>query len=514
MEPPDAFKSPEMPNAPLETAIPKAPAATSSHGRLIEVMDALARRVEGEPWGVRELAGELSESRSTVNRILTALVDRDFAVEDGVGKYRVGPRLRVLMAALSNRSALLSAARRLLDGLAGVAKQAALLSVYAPHVNGYYVLYCGEAQATLAFRPKIGSVYPLGFGDIGRGFNDFLQRSPDEDSLMLHGSFGGSVPPIAEYEFPAAVAIVTKRLTQGLIITVSLHNLGGDGGQGAQTSLAMVEGVATELERFLAQHREDKQSIICSDDSSTISRLEGLLQILCAIPNGYVCSSGLASQLQCNIATARKIVESASQAKLVCADGKELFPGARLYQWVALLNNSVCTVAKLCRAVIEALVKETGETIAFLSYDPATKKAHFIEVVQGWRPIQYTLETGVDVPLYAGGAGKAVLAYLDPEFAGGLTLQKLTSATIVCHEELGADLAAIRERGWSVGDGERVLGAFGIGVPFFVDGQVAGSISATIPQYRKQDCDVPALVENMKLAAGHIGRLLSIGTSQ
>ncbi len=62
-----------------------------------------------------------------------------------------------------------------------------------------------------------------------------------------------------------------------------------------------------------------------------------------------------------------------------------------------------------------------------------------------------------------------------------------------------------------MGDGERVLGAFGIGVPFFIDGQVAGSISATIPQYSKEDCDVPSLVASMKQASQRISRLLSLG---
>ncbi|WP_082421991.1 IclR family transcriptional regulator C-terminal domain-containing protein [Pseudomonas sp. NBRC 111134] len=141
----------------------------------------------------------------------------------------------------------------------------------------------------------------------------------------------------------------------------------------------------------------------------------------------------------------------------------------------------------------------------------AGSKAQFLEVIQGWRPIQYKLETGVDVPLYAGGAGKAVLAHLPVDFADGLKLERLTEATITSHSKLRADLQSIRERGWSVGDGERVLGAFGIGVPFFIDGQVAGSISATIPQYSKEDCDVPSLVASMKQASQRISRLLSLG---
>lgn len=504
------FQAFKMPNAPLDSVAPRAPAATSSHGRLIEVLDALVRRVDGEPWGVRELASELDESRSTINRILAALVDRDFAIEEGAGKYRIGPRFKVLMLALNERSALLDTARRQLTELAQSAKQAALLSVYVPHLNGYYVHYCGEAQATLSFRPQIGAVYPLGFGDIGRGFNDFLKGSPDAWSADV----SSPMPSIAESEFPPAVCILTRRLVHGLVVSVSLHDLGGGGDMSAASMLSAVESIVTSLQESFHSVTNKTIKLVCGDDSSILARLEAILQLLCAEPNGYKCTIGIAAELQCNAATAKKIVESTSQAHLLVFREKELYPGARLYQWSALLNNRASTTAKLCRSVMESLVKETGETVAFLSYDAISAKAHFLEVFQGWRPIQYKLETGVDVPLYAGGAGKAVLAHLDPAFAEGLTLKKITDTTIVSHSELRKDLLAIRERGWSVGDGERVLGAFGIGVPFFIDGRVAGSISATIPQYRKQDCDVPALIEQMKLASERIGRLLSLGVSQ
>lgn len=78
-------------------------------------------------------------------------------------------------------------------------------------------------------------------------------------------------------------------------------------------------------------------------------------------------------------------------------------------------------------------------------------------------------------------------------------------------EALQAAQAASKS-GWSAfnepSQGSR---RFWYGVPFFIDGQIAGSISATIPQYRKEDCDIPALVESMKLASQRIGRLLSLG---
>lgn len=500
-----------MPNASSEIAASKAPAATSSHGRLIEVLDALVRRADGEAWGVRELANDLGESRSTINRILVALVDRDFAVEDGVGKYRVGPRFKVLMHALNHRSALLDTARHLLDGLAEDAKQAALLSVYAPHLNGYYVLHCGEAPATLFFRPKSGNPFPLEFGDIGRAFSEYLRKHSSPDEISPHQTSIEAPQGISESEFPPAVSMVVRQLAPGLLILVSLHDLGGIVAKVRDSARVTLNEVADRLSQAVGVSDSIGREVVSDGDSSIVARLEGLLQLVCAAPNGYKCRLGMAAQLQCNAATAKKIIGSATLERLIHIDGQVIYPGARLYQWAALLSNETYSPVKLCKAIVHSLVKETGETIAYLSFDGTTSKAQFLEVIQGWRPIQYKLETGVDVPLYAGGAGKAVLAHLPADFADRLKLEKLTEATITSHSRLRADLQSIRERGWSVGDGERIIGAFGIGVPFFIDGQVAGSISATIPQYRKEDCDIPSLIENMKQASRRIGHLLSLG---
>ena len=92
-----------------------------------------------------------------------------------------------------------------------------------------------------------------------------------------------------------------------------------------------------------------------------------------------------------------------------------------------------------------------------------------------------------------------------------LALVKITEATITSREVLKKELAAIKQRGWATGEGERVLGAFGLAVPFFVDGKIRGSISATIPQYRKDERDLPKLTNLMREATGKIESLLSLG---
>ncbi|WP_082481596.1 IclR family transcriptional regulator domain-containing protein [Pseudomonas sp. Leaf127] len=495
---------------PVTSAVPRT-AATSSHTRLIEVIDALVRRMAAEPWGVRELAAELNESRSTVNRLLLSLVERGFASEVGTGKYSLGPRLKVLAHALNVGSPLLHTGDLLAGTLVENAGCTAMLSVHCAADNGYFVTACSESRGTLSFRPEPGVIYPLEFGDIGRAFSDYLRI----DRGMADNA--AQPPYLAESEFPRAMSIVVRTLSNGLTLALSLHSFSEV--PDAQPSLqdADVDKVLAAIDaRFDACCAQDIQHLSetsTNDAKSTIARLERLVQMACACPNGFNNGARIHDHLMCNGITAKRFIQSATQEGLLSGDGTRLFPGPKLYQWAARITNMPIDPAGLCRSILQTLVQDTGETVAFLSYDAHTQKAQFLEVLQGWRPIQYKLQTHVDVPLYAGAAGKAVLAWLDPALVETLQLVAITEATITRASALVSDLSAIRQRGWATGDGERVPGAFGLAVPYFIDGEVRGSISATIPQYRKDEQALPHIAQRMLEAARQIENLLSVGVT-
>lgn len=489
---------------------------------MIQVMDALVSRAGAEPWGVRELAAELSESRSTVNRILVSLVEIGLASEVGVGKYSIGPRIDVLTQTLTDSSVLLGRSGESLSELADASKCTALVSVYCPRINGYFIAACIEAKATLTFRPELGLVYPLTFGDIGRKFAEFIGANtsrlktsvavggddfifPDHDSLGL----------MSESEFPSALSIVVSEIKSGLLVSVSFHSAGSSGHNSLchldKDIQRVIEKLQADIEPKSVDRLQVINSVCAQDTKSTVSRLERLLLLACVFPQGIKNSKGLHDQLLCNAATAKRLIESGIQAELVRVVETTLYPGPRLYKWAARVNSAHRDLADITRKILSSLVQETGETIALLSYDETTQRAEFLDVIQGWRPIQYKLQVNVDVPLYAGAAGKAVLAYCDPQLVDSLKLERITEATITSRNLLKEDLKEIKGRGWATGEGERVLGAFGLAVPFFVDGKIRGSISATIPQYRKNERDLPTLSALMREATEKIERLLSLG---
>ncbi|WP_227443653.1 IclR family transcriptional regulator [Pseudomonas cannabina] len=273
----------------------------------------------------------------------------------------------------------------------------------------------------------------------------------------------------------------------------------------------VIELIIADAESKYAQTIQAYSCVSVKDDKSTVNRLERLLLLACAFPAGLMTSAHVHDHLLCNAATAKRLIQSAVEAELVIVSESTLFAGPRLYQWAARMNTAHRNLADITKKLLSSLVQETGETIALLSFDEMTEKAEFLDVIQGWRPIQYKLQVHVDVPLYAGAAGKAVLAHCDPRLVDTLNLVKITDATITSREALKEELLTTKRRGWATGEGERVLGAFGLAVPFFVDGKIRGSISATIPQYRKDERDLPTLINLMRITTGKIERLLSLG---
>jgi len=91
-----------------------------------------------------------------------------------------------------------------------------------------------------------------------------------------------------------------------------------------------------------------------------------------------------------------------------------------------------------------------------------------------------------------------------------LTLEPFTENTITSKSELAEQLPQIRARGWAIGDGERIPDAFGIAVPYFVDGNIAGSLTATMPRFRATHVDTDRIATVLTHFAQRITRLLSV----
>lgn len=123
---------------------------------------------------------------------------------------------------------------------------------------------------------------------------------------------------------------------------------------------------------------------------------------------------------------------------------------------------------------------------------------------------------GRSVPLHAGAVPKAMLAFL-PETERDATVERLselpryTDRTEHDATALRAELARIRERGWSTSDEDFDPSARGVGAPIFDgDGHVVAGISVGGPSFRVDDATLARFAQLVRAATGSVSRELAL----
>lgn len=161
--------------------------------------------------------------------------------------------------------------------------------------------------------------------------------------------------------------------------------------------------------------------------------------------------------------------------------------------------------------IVEELARDTSET-AFLSVlDKRKLVLKFL--VEGSQPLRVGgLFVGLTGNEHSRASGKAVLAFL-PDTERDVILER-SLADLPTRERkktlklLLADLAEIRERGWSFDSGHTELGISGIGAPVFdSDGAAYGAVGVVTPTLRMEKSQ-STYVERVIAAAQEATHLL------
>jgi DNA-binding IclR family transcriptional regulator len=141
----------------------------------------------------------------------------------------------------------------------------------------------------------------------------------------------------------------------------------------------------------------------------------------------------------------------------------------------------------LAEPIVRELVARFDETCYFVVREG--NQARFQERIDCRQAIRYVIEPGVTSPLYAGAAGRAILAGMPieaaTEYLDQVEINPMTSETVTDRALLHKFVEQDRERGYSVSLGERVAGGRGIGAPVLrADGYCVAAILWTCPSTR------------------------------
>ncbi len=498
----------------------------------LAVMDALIARADGA-WGVRELAEHLGMSRTTTNRVLSQLSEEGLATKTADSSYAVGPRLSVLSSVLHRLYPVLDRGRAALDAIRRKTGGTVFMSVQAASGQSCFIALESESETPVRYRISPGDVLTTHAGAAGLTILAQLDESrwPDEVREFTKKTL---VARDARNDFLRRVR------SEGFAVSVEQHIKGAAGvavpfafGPTLKASVSVTRPVwefqedsvpeivaalrenlePLEKAAALAYKSAQRKKLVDSSEAaraaSQVERVNQLLTFLVSHPCHPLTLKEVGWVVGAGSYAVTSLAEAAEQHGILCRgpDGS-LYIGPTLFRWSATVGPAH-SPKDLALGEMKHLSTMTGETVGLALLAENSRRLRMVQSVPGTNRIQYILDTPVDIPLHAGAAGKAVLAFA-PQWLDEIELVPDAQQREIGVEELRAVLADVRAKGYAVAEGERIPQAFGVAAPIIVDGKIAGSITVTIPRYRVDRAKVGKIAEQVRQAANNLSRLFSI----
>lgn len=160
--------------------------------------------------------------------------------------------------------------------------------------------------------------------------------------------------------------------------------------------------------------------------------------------------------------------------------------GPRVLTWAGVYTATL-DLRKRALPYLEELYVSTNETISL--YILQGNDRICVERLESAQTVRIVARVGRRLPLYAGSAGKVLLAFLPPdrlrEVMSTLQMNALTVNTITDRSRLDSQLSLIRRQGFAVSHGEWIADASGIAAPIFDQfNDPVGAISISGPSQR------------------------------
>jgi len=184
--------------------------------------------------------------------------------------------------------------------------------------------------------------------------------------------------------------------------------------------------------------------------------------------------------------------------------------GPKSLRWAEVYTTNL-DIRNVALPAINELLIETKETISLYILDGNERLC--VERMESAQNVRI----GRRLPLYAGSAGKLLLAFLpekrQDEILSNTNFQPFTDKTITDIQKLRAELKIIRKQGYAFSDGEWVEDAAGIAAPIFdIKGDILAALTVSGPSFRftqekirLHKHSVLKAVDNISRDLGYIG---------
>jgi DNA-binding IclR family transcriptional regulator len=163
--------------------------------------------------------------------------------------------------------------------------------------------------------------------------------------------------------------------------------------------------------------------------------------------------------------------------------------GPKSLRWAEIYTTNL-DIRNVALPVLHELLHETKETISLYILEGDERLC--VERIESAQNVRIVARIGRRLPLYAGSAGKVLLAYLpekrQDEILSRSPLIPFTSKTMTDVQLIKAELKKIKQQGYAFSDGEWVEDAAGIAAPIFdMKGDIQAALTVSGPTYRFTD---------------------------
>ena len=184
--------------------------------------------------------------------------------------------------------------------------------------------------------------------------------------------------------------------------------------------------------------------------------------------------------------------------------------GSRIFALGKSFENNNCII-KIIRPITRYLVEKTRESSTFYIAEGNERVALVRQ--EGTYDIRYSIQEGQRMPLYAGAAGKVLLAFgpkvLFKHIEEKRQLKPITANTVIEPDRLREELRKILKQGYAVSLGENSPDARAIAAPvFYRSDDLAGAISIAAPASRLKGKNLKSKIESVIESAEMLSKLL------
>ena len=170
----------------------------------------------------------------------------------------------------------------------------------------------------------------------------------------------------------------------------------------------------------------------------------------------------------------------------------------------------------VARPAMETLMAKTQESV-YLGVRNGDRIT-ILDIVESWQDLKISSPVGASIPLFAGAAGKVLLAAMNPEDAAQLVhangLPQYTDRTIIDAERYIQELDIVRQQGYASDDEEFIAGVRAVAAPIAIQDQLLSAIWVVGFKPSLGDSKMATLIEDIKDTAENIrGRISQQTTS-